>query len=102
MRTAVGSQSHVKGRSAPTNNNYNPHALTRDASLRRVSVPTFSRGHPVSGRVMPFVVPGCKEDPPLRLNGTKVHLTYAGLYRDELSHRDIFSKAREWGASRHP
>ena len=49
---------------------------------------------------MSLVVPGCKEEPPLRVNGRRVHLTYAGLYRDELDHDTILSKARHWGATR--
>ena len=49
---------------------------------------------------MSLAAPGCKEEPPLRVNGRRVHLTYAGLYRDELDHDTILSKARHWGATR--
>ena len=45
--------------------------------------------------VMQFVVPGCKEDPPLRAAGAMVHLTYAALYTDELNFEYMLNAARE-------
>ena len=49
---------------------------------------------------MPFVIPGCREEPPLRANGKMVHLTYAALYRDELNHDFLLATAREWASTR--
>ena len=50
---------------------------------------------------MVLVVPGCKVEPPARICSTKVHLTYAGLWRGELTHASILSEARRWAQTRH-
>ena len=49
---------------------------------------------------MEFVIPGCKPEPKPRLCSSKVHLTYAALYEDELDFKDILEAAKAWGASR--
>ena len=33
---------------------------------------------------MEFVIPGCKQQPPDRIACRKLHLTYAGLFPNEL------------------
>ena len=50
---------------------------------------------------MVLVVPGCKVEPPARVNSKKVHLTYAGLWPGELTHASILSDARNWAQTRH-
>ena len=50
---------------------------------------------------MALVVPGCKVEPPARVHSMKVHLTYAGLWRGELTHASILSEARSWAQTRH-
>jgi hypothetical protein len=52
------------------------------------------------GRVMQFSIPGCREAPPLRANGTMVHLTYAALYPEEVNFEYILAAAREWASTR--
>lgn len=50
---------------------------------------------------MQFVVPGCKEDPPLRAAGKMVHLTFAALYDGELTLEGVLNHARRWATTRH-
>ena len=50
---------------------------------------------------MVLVVPGCKVEPPARVNSKKVHLTFAGLWPGELTHASILSEARNWAQTRH-
>ena len=50
---------------------------------------------------MQFVIPGCKEEPPLRATGLMVHLTYAALYDGELTFDSVLAAARGWGAAHH-
>lgn len=49
---------------------------------------------------MPFVIPGCKPEPPTRVAGKMIHLTYAALYDGELNFDIILQKARTWAATR--
>ena len=43
---------------------------------------------------MQFSIPGCKLEPPLRVATTKLHLTFAALYDNELD----FPGAQTWAA----
>ena len=50
---------------------------------------------------MQFVVPGCKEAPPVRASGKTFHLTYAALAESELNHDYLLAAAREWASTRY-
>ena len=50
--------------------------------------------------LMEFVIPGCKPEPKPRLCSSKVHLTFAALYPDELDFDVILDACKSWGATR--
>lgn len=50
---------------------------------------------------MQFVIPGCRETPPVRANGQTFHLTYAALADGELNHGYLLDTARDWATTRH-
>ena len=50
---------------------------------------------------MQFVIPGCKVDPPKRLAAVQVELTFAALFRGELTHALLLAEAKRWCAARH-
>ena len=49
---------------------------------------------------MEFTIPGCKPDPPKRVSGAGIHLTYAALYPGELTFDSMLTAARGWGHQR--
>ena len=49
---------------------------------------------------MEFHIPGCRPEPPKRVNSLSIHLTYAGLHRGELTFETVLTAARRWGAAR--
>ena len=49
---------------------------------------------------MEFVIPGTKVDPPLRVNGRVLQLTYAALFPGELTFDILLAACRSWGSTR--
>ena len=49
---------------------------------------------------MEFIIPGCKPDPPLRVAGRRVNLTYAALFPGELTFDILLAACRRWAANR--
>ena len=49
---------------------------------------------------MEFVIPGTKPDPPLRIAGRRVNLTYAALFPGELTFDILLAACRRWAATR--
>ena len=71
---------------------------TQDQGEKSCSPPTGS--HLGILGAMQFVIPGCKVDPPLRVAGLRINLTYAALFPGELDFDSLLAACRAWGATR--
>ena len=76
--------------------------MPRNRVLRRetFALPSLAAAHPGQPGQMEFHIPGCRPEPPKRVNSLSIHLTYAGLHRGELTFETVLTAARRWGAAR--